>query len=589
MQEKSFMHKFQANHAFCLRSFPLLLSLLIILSCNILKADEEIHFYVKGDYSQTIVVRHEEQSEYTPLKLKEFKDLCFSKTKVKYFSQLWQDIIDNSEKSELIQEKSPAENCKIIIIQIEKKLKDIFGMDQKDIDDYHISIAVLNNFNKEINKRAIEKIISQLQNFEEALNQNKCHNDDTNRVTSPSLFSTSPPSSTSILAKKTNAIPTPLPPEDLSATFLQISPEQKNKGITNRVFGDEDPFGVSYYNRRVYQQYREKYPGEKSITYIQSNFPPSKSFKIQGKDFRISKIFIDEQGREFAIIYPRLGDTEETAIMLYRSNSAGVWRFTPMVIGTQDLPHYTKGGLHYTQQQKPHEDIVIQLQEMTKDHNLIENNNSKTEEMVHMFYMNQSPFYYIIDAKKNSDRQYNVDIFYKSVSIPELESFTKVIAGTSKNKSGSDGYQDFTEMTKANIESNVFPKFDKGPTKEYHINHTYLKDVKVEVFAGSYHDQEKNESRPIEWHFARSTENPEIVWIERVNFKDSAINILGGREEVIDSGFLTSKPFEYKDQIFKEWIEESNKVKIGGYEYYNISPHIQKLPVIKEFIKHSKK
>ena len=140
------MNEFQENRPFFLPSFLLLfsLSLLITLSCNILKADDKIQFYIKGDASQTIVIRHGEESEYAPLKLKEFKDLCFGQSHdtVKHFSQLWKDIISDSDKSELIQRNAPVENCKIMIFEIERKLKDLYGMNKQEVDDYHISIDV---------------------------------------------------------------------------------------------------------------------------------------------------------------------------------------------------------------------------------------------------------------------------------------------------------------------------------------------------------------------------------------------------------------------------------------------------------------
>lgn len=86
--------------------------------------------------------------------------------------------------------------------------------------------------------------------------------------------------------------------------------------------------------------------------------------------------------------------------------------------------------------------------------------------------------------------------------------------------------------------------------------------------------------KPIEITYARSASNePDLIWVESINFANSEISSLWIDKEKINWGILTAKPLEYPSQT-PDYIRNSKTSKMY-WGYYDIRGSIQSNPLIK--------
>lgn len=86
--------------------------------------------------------------------------------------------------------------------------------------------------------------------------------------------------------------------------------------------------------------------------------------------------------------------------------------------------------------------------------------------------------------------------------------------------------------------------------------------------------------RPIEWVMAYDREGR--VWIERIAFLDREVNSYGVMPEVIDSGCLTSKPYDYSEQTSKK---DGDYLGSANDRVVDITPLLDNLLPIQQFRK----
>jgi hypothetical protein len=83
----------------------------------------------------------------------------------------------------------------------------------------------------------------------------------------------------------------------------------------------------------------------------------------------------------------------------------------------------------------------------------------------------------------------------------------------------------------------LIPDFGVEPVSSRTFEHRYLGECTTEVFHKAHDD------RTYEWHVSRSASG--TVWISRIRLADSEATPYGTDAEMVTSGILTSKPFDY--------------------------------------------
>ena len=123
------------------------------------------------------------------------------------------------------------------------------------------------------------------------------------------------------------------------------------------------------------------------------------------------------------------------------------------------------------------------------------------------------------------------------------------------------------------VQDGVLPDFSDrmGVVASHSFNHPQFGQTEVEVF-------EKN---GVEWHMARSTDNPRAVWIERIRSKDAKPTVYGTDDVVPYSGFLTSKPLEYTQST--SGIPPEDRRRVQGTDYEDITSLLGKLKPISDY------
>jgi hypothetical protein len=106
------------------------------------------------------------------------------------------------------------------------------------------------------------------------------------------------------------------------------------------------------------------------------------------------------------------------------------------------------------------------------------------------------------------------------------------------------------------------------------MHHQHLKHVKTTIGETNWN------GKPIEVTFAHAADNPDLMWIENIVFRDSPLNSHGIPTQQVDGGLLTAKPLDYLDQVP---ISIENIADKYGKKYRDIRPYIQLNPLIVRF------
>jgi hypothetical protein len=109
------------------------------------------------------------------------------------------------------------------------------------------------------------------------------------------------------------------------------------------------------------------------------------------------------------------------------------------------------------------------------------------------------------------------------------------------------------------------------PQKAYKYHHYYLGDINVKVV------QWKMNWKDVEIFFSSTETEPDLVWIDQIQYKNQKINSYWLPKDQINGGRLTAKPIEYKHQTpqWYKWREFRT--------YEDIRPIYQESPIIKKY------
>lgn len=293
------------------------------------------------------------------------------------------------------------------------------------------------------------------------------------------------------------------------------------------------------------------------------NFQPTGSLQIDGKEFFVGKVIKSTATRDQSVMFYKGSDGKMMPRVLYKSQSDGGWRVCP---GVEPGPVYGKGkGIHYTQETKPHRSIVQYLEE--------------AEAVNHIgFYKGDIIYdYFNIGVRSAAWNTFDREL-QKYEDRGVLFQFQRFQPGHfTKAELGSvDLAQEFMsiDFSKSGVREFV-PNFESIPVRVDKQKHTLLGVINTESYSASLN------GRPVEWVMAYDRSGR--VWIDRISFLDNKINSFGISPEVIDSGFLTSKPLEYRSLC--DILHPRMDFVDFQERYVDITPLLDNLKPIQDFRK----
>lgn len=291
---------------------------------------------------------------------------------------------------------------------------------------------------------------------------------------------------------------------------------------------------------------------------------PKEMIIIDGQKFYMGNILQTPRRYQQAVVF-----VEKKGKMIprvfYKSRSDGGWRSCPGMEGSA----YSKGRhIHYTQETKPHKDIIDYF-----------------------------------ERNKSNVLHYEVDIIDRKFSrfepeVHEIDTYNKeiyqyndggVLRGPQQHMPGEcfNDWKNF-DLNKFirdcnNLPNGFVPDFrsPKFPPKK--VTHTELtphtgSQVTLEIF------ESRLNGRPVEWHIMYDVEGR--VWIDRICFSNGRVNSYGVASEIINTGGLTNKPFEYASQLIGlDKLPRSIFPRDRIDKYIDITPILDMLNPIQQFRK----
>jgi hypothetical protein len=270
-----------------------------------------------------------------------------------------------------------------------------------------------------------------------------------------------------------------------------------------------------------------------------SLYKPHTSLQVQDQQFYVSKVLLGGGAvRPMAILYTTNPEKLYVARLLYKSKSDGGWRMAPYVKQDGVL---SKGLIHYTQETKLCHEIERLLELFERDKTTI-----KVTEDVSEFFKTPliggvnvlTAFQREVDSYKSSDPS----IFTALQTIIRYQPGV-VFVGQS-NTDVVKWMIELPEEINLSLQNSMLqrfvPDFSKKAVHSYEFTHTLLGLTKVDVYEGVLDGQK------VHWHMASDQE--QRVWIERIYFPHIPISTYGVSTQFLNSGILTSKPLEYREQ-----------------------------------------
>lgn len=298
-----------------------------------------------------------------------------------------------------------------------------------------------------------------------------------------------------------------------------------------------------------------------------SEFCPTTELEIDDKTFLVGRI-LQLGGHNNTLMFYKSEDGRLIPRLLYKSWSDGGWRSCP---GILEAGVYSKGlGIHYTQETKPHRDIVQYLDEALRDDYILRGMDFPSTNVLDinkLFDISKDPkpeWYTFADEVSRYDD--------KGV----LAQFQEYPPGNLRRRhsryiSIGDQLRKF-DFSRPEL-TGFMPDFSQQPVSSSTVYHTMLGDVTMETYCGELNN------RAIAWVMARDKDGR--IWIDRIHFTDTKVNSYGVDPDVIDSGVLTSKPIEY-DNFASELEPGSEYRRIPNEDgYIDITPLLNNmLPII---------
>lgn len=338
-----------------------------------------------------------------------------------------------------------------------------------------------------------------------------------------------------------------------------------------------------------YEQRQEMMKGDFDKVASENSQPPVTTKILNEGWFKVQRV-IEVDGQTFyfgpvtkgphtdsyleAIAFVRVGN-QMYPRLFYRSNSDGVWRCSAeKVFNREGTDFIYKKGTLYTQETKLHPTLNFYLERSQATPVRL------AKEVGEYFHVGNDRRY---DKLGNKDRYDSEVSIYRSRG---LEDLTRVQPGH-PNSSGVRPDQMRAYLSSARYPEGFIPDFQRNMLgKPYDVTHSLAGKAKGYDFSSTL------DGRQVEWKFVVDISGR--VWIESVKFTDAKTSSFGNYSEIIDTGFLTSKPFEYRHQAAgiqgRDNVELTPDVAANApqnmdhqYQYVDQTPILSALAPIQAF------
>jgi hypothetical protein len=203
----------------------------------------------------------------------------------------------------------------------------------------------------------------------------------------------------------------------------------------------------------------------------------------------------------------------------------------------------------------------------------------KIDECIDDIWLKNGPWIFTKEAKNNFESRYWHEFKVNNLFPFENESFAKVCCDLEikNNYSVEDVKNLFKNLSLGNEFDLSFKLGFKLWQKQFH--EFFWEKVNIVIWKTIFNWES------VDVIFAFRDKEPNLVWIEDIRYSNVKINSHGIPEKLINWWLLTTKPFEYKDQVplsikkhsMREKNDHDNKI------YIDIRPYIQNNPLIKQF------
>lgn len=307
------------------------------------------------------------------------------------------------------------------------------------------------------------------------------------------------------------------------------------------------------------------------------------------------KAKIEANGRSFGISAPVKSDHREMAVLwsevngsvvprlLYKSNSAGDWRAAYRI---EEDGRYAKEALregdefHYTQENKIHDDIAAALDEL-ETHSTLDPEQRYVQYLEDTFKETNIEAAFVDTAEQ--------EIIFDKNAKAQLAAFCEISAGQLSIDFADKILKDHGSISsyfksldkKFKKLAGFMPDFKQAPAYIKQLEHPVLGAYKVEAY------QAVLDGKPITWTMGLDSEGR--AWIDGIKFTEMTPSSYGTGDTIIDSGVLTSKPIDYKDQT-TALSEDNERKEVKNHNgYMDISPALKNLLPVKNFLRAKKK
>ena len=325
-------------------------------------------------------------------------------------------------------------------------------------------------------------------------------------------------------------------------------------------------------HRVLYEAQTDKEQFELTRSLLSEGFWPTNVLTIGNKEFFVGPVIgtgnaVKPFSAGYLVMFYKDPATRRLMPrLIYHSLSDRSWRSIPGVYGT-----ISKGtGIHYTQETKAHKNISRYIEQSIANANVTHPPSGKA-----------------VDDRFTPGIRGGIQAewytFDKEISRYDdkgvLKQFQKYRPGyLSSSDVGKDVNlsEEFRNFDFSTPELKAFvPDFTKAPVEIDILKHAFYGEVILETYTAQLN------GRPIEWVMAYDKEGR--VWIDRIAFLDREVNSYGVMPEVIDSGCLTNKPFDYNIHVGA--LRQGEERLVQDRDYSDITPLLDNLRPVQEYRK----
>lgn len=295
---------------------------------------------------------------------------------------------------------------------------------------------------------------------------------------------------------------------------------------------------------------------------------PVRTLEIDGQKFAFSWVFNDGK-YDLCFGYVERNWIIESRLF-YKSHSDGGWRSAPVLEGKR----FSKGeniveNSSYTTTTKPDYRIDNFL-------NSVPQVDSTVSIGKYFSIINEDGS---LNFLPYSDQmRQDVHMFDDGWLLQNLDRLTQDVGG-----GFSKGNQLAQSELRRKFQSVKYPSwfipdfFHSTPVATYKFEHTLVWDTYVAVYEGVLNGQK------VEWHMAQSLHDPDMVWISNIRPSWGRISSFGTDVNPINSGILTSKPYEYANLDHQQWAYGNYARHPQEWKYVNTTEDLAFLRPIAEY------